>query len=346
MHVSILPGKTLETYNAGLLFSFSMQDLGRLSRIDPREVWKSECLDFTPWLAQNIGRLADILGLELEVTQSEAPVGDFSCDIVARDLGRDRVVIIENQLEPTDHTHLGQIITYAAGLEAGVVIWISREFREEHRQALDWLNRVHEGHTEFFGVLVELIRVDDSKPAVNFRLIAFPNQWTRTPTQPPDISPRRAAYQQFFQRLLDELRDKHKFTNARAAQPQSWYAFSSGVRGFSWSFAFKLKGRVGTELYIDTGDADNNERILDELMKDRAAIEQDFGEPLEWERLDEKRACRVVCYRNGSIDEPTEKLEEIHAWAVDRLLRFKRVFGPRLKRFLSLAMESLPVGPP
>jgi hypothetical protein len=144
-----------------------VKELGQLSKIDPREVWKSEPSDFTPWLAENIEYLADVLGLEMEITQREAAVGDFSVDLVARDLGRDRVVIIENQLESTDHTHLGQIITYAAGLDAGVVIWVSRQFREEHRQALDWLNRVHDGHTEFFGVIVELLKVDDSKPALN-----------------------------------------------------------------------------------------------------------------------------------------------------------------------------------
>jgi len=306
--------------------------LGQLSRVDPREVWKSESGDFTPWLAENLDHLGQVLGLELELTQREAAVGDFSVDIVARDLGRDRVVIIENQLEQTDHTHLGQIITYAAGFEAGVVIWISRQFREEHRQALDWLNRVHEGHTEFFGVVLELLKVDDSKPAISLRLVAFPNQWSRAAATPSDeVSPKRTAYQQFFQRLLDELREKHNFTNARAAQPQNWYSFSSGVRGFSWGVSFNLGGRVRSEIYIDTPDADRNEQILDDLMKDRGTIEKDFGEPLEWERLDEKRACRVACYRSGSIEESSERLEEIGAWAVDRLLRFKRVFGPRLR---------------
>lgn len=310
-----------------------MADLGQLSRIDPREVWKGEATDFTPWLAANLDRLAEVLGIELELTQREASVGSFSVDLVARDLGRDRVVIIENQLEPTDHTHLGQIITYAAGLEAGVVIWISREFREEHRQALDWLNRVHEGHTEFFGVLLELLRVDHSKPAVNFRLVAFPNQWSRSAATKAntEISTKQAAYQQFFQQVLDELRQKHKFTNARAAQPQNWYSFSSGVRGFSWGLSFALGGRVRAELYIDTPDAEQNEELLNHLMKNRAAIEKDFGEPLAWERLDEKRACRVACYRPGTIEESSEKLEEIHSWAVDRLLRFKRVVGPYLR---------------
>jgi hypothetical protein len=306
-----------------------MTELGRLSRIDPRDIWKNEATDFTPWLERNVERIGEALGLELELREREAAVGEFSVDLVARDLGRDRVVIIENQLEPTDHTHLGQIITYAAGLEAAVVIWISRQFREEHRQALDWLNRVHRGHTEFFGVVLEVLRVDESKPAVNFRLVAFPNEWSRTPGD--ELSPKREAYQQFFQGLLDELREKHRFTNARAAQPQNWYTFSSGVRGFSWSFSFALGGRLRAELYIDTPDADRNEQILDELLRDREKIEADFGAPLEWERLEEKRACRVASYKSGSIDDSREKLEEARAWAIDRLLKFKSIFGPRLR---------------
>src|SRR3954463_2153574 len=172
-----------------------MADLGTLTRLDPREVWKNESTDFTPWLAENLQRLAEVLGLELELTAREASVGDFSVDLLARDLGRDRKGIIENQLEPTDHSHLGQIITYAAGLDAGVVIWVSRHFREEHRQALDWLNRVHEGRTEFFGISLELLKVDDRKPAVTFRLVASPNQWSRTAATSSDaVTPKRAAY--------------------------------------------------------------------------------------------------------------------------------------------------------
>src|SRR5262245_33044362 len=110
--------------------------LGVLKRLDPRSVWPKEAHDFTPWLAQHLDALAEVLKLDLELIEREAPVGDFSIDVLAKDLGRDRIVVIENQLEATDHSHLGQLITYAAGREAGVVVWLSREFREEHRQAL------------------------------------------------------------------------------------------------------------------------------------------------------------------------------------------------------------------
>lgn len=272
-----------------------------------------------------------MLGLELEVIDREHAVGDFSVDVLARDLGRDKVVVIENQLEQTDHTHLGQLITYAAGLEASVIIWVSREVREEHRQALDWLNRGPGASTEYFGVVVELLQIDSSKPAVNFRVVASPNNWSRESLPPPDDpSGKRALYQQFFQRLIDELREKHKFTNARAGQPQNWYTFSSGTKGFQYSVSFAAGGRVRAEIYIDLGDRDQNVAALEALHADKPVLEEALGEPFEWELLDGKRACRVAVYRPGAIEDSAESLEEYHRWAVERLLRLKKVLGSRL----------------
>jgi len=193
-----------------------LPQLGKLSLLDPRTVWKHEAHDFTPWLAENIDMLGELLGLDLEVVTQEAAVGDFSADIVAKDLGRGRKVVIENQLESTDHNHMGQLITYAAGLDARVVVWVSREFREEHRQALDWLNRAGAG-TEYFGVVLELLQIDGSNPAPKFRLVASPNNWSRAAKGGgEELSSRAATYKKFFQALIDELREKHKFTNARA----------------------------------------------------------------------------------------------------------------------------------
>ena len=311
----------------------STPDLGKLARVDPRTAWNHEALDFTPWLVEHIDLLGEVLGLELEVIDREHAVGDFSVDVLARDLGRDKIVVIENQLEQTDHTHLGQLITYAAGLEASVIVWVSREVREEHRQALDWLNRGDGASTEYFGVVVELLQIDSSKPAVNFRVVASPNNWSRKSLRvavTDDPSGKRALYQQFFQRLIDELREKHKFTNARAGQPQNWYTFSSGTRGFQYSISFAAGSRVRAEIYIDLGDRDQNVAALEALRADKSALEAAFGESFEWEPLDGRRACRVAAYRPGAVEDSAESLEEYHRWSVERLLRFKKVFGSRL----------------
>lgn len=309
-------------------------ELGKLQRIDPRNVWRHEALDFTPWLVEHIELLGQVLGLELEVVGREHAVGAFSVDIKARDVGRNKIVIIENQLEQTDHTHLGQLITYAAGLEAGVVIWVSREIREEHRKALDWLNRGEGATTEYFGVVLELLQIDNSNPAVSFRLVASPNNWSPASigagTTDDDPNGIYALYQQFFQRLIDELREKHRFTNARAGQRQSWYSFTSGTSGFTYGVSFAARGRIRAEIFIDRGSRDQNVAAFEALHADRPALEEEFGEPLEWELLEGKRSCRIAVYRAGAIKDSAEALEEYHQWAVDHLLRLKKVFGPRI----------------
>jgi len=315
-------------------------ELGTLRRVELRGIWKHEAMDFTPWLVQNIDLVGQVLGLDLEVVGREQAVGDFAVDILARDLGRDKRVIIENQLEETDHSHLGQLLTYSAGLEAEVVVWVSRKFREEHRQVLDWLNRG--ASTEYFGVVVELVQIDDSKPAVNLRLVASPNNWSRRSmnTGPSgDSNGKYGRYQQFFQILIDELREKYRFTNARIGQAQNWYSFTTGTKGFQYGVSFAAGGRLRTELYIDLGESALNTAGFEALRKERATLETQFGEPLEWENLEGRRACRVAIYRPGSIEDSAASLEEYQKWAIDHLLQFKKVFGPRLP-FAANAAES------
>jgi hypothetical protein len=259
-------------------------------------------MDFNPWLAEHIDELGKALGLDLELVQTEGAVGDFAVDLVAKEVGSNRRVVVEKQLAATDHSHLGQLVTYAAGLEAEVVVWVSPEFREEHRQALDWLNRV-EGAAEYFGVVLELIRVDNSNPAVSLRVVSSPKSWSRGAARKLDgeLSSKRAAYQAFFQQLIDRLRVQHKFTNAKAGQPQNWDSFSSGTRGFVYSAKSASDGRLRVELYIDLGDVEQNKAAFDKLLVEPAAIETALGQPLEWERLDTKRAARI---REGTSSLP------------------------------------------
>jgi hypothetical protein len=305
-----------------------MPDFGVLTHVDPRTVWPREATDFTPWLAGNLGALGIALGMDLELVQQEAPVGAFSLDILARDLNRARVVVIENQLEATDHDHLGKLLTYAAGHDASAVVWVARELREEHRQALDWLNQHTDDNLDFFGVVVEILQIDNSRPAYAFRPVALPNEWRKAVVS-AGVSPRSEAYRTFFQRLIDELRENHRFTGARIGQPQSWYAFASGYSGIAYGLSFAQNGRVRADVYIDKGEAPENKELFDRLSREKREIETEFGTPLEWERLDDRRACRVAIYRPGKIDEPGT-LDEILRWGVQQLMALKKVFGPRL----------------
>ncbi len=308
-------------------------DLGKLDRVELRSIWPDEARNFTPWLSENIDRLAEVLGMDLELIDVEASVGDFAVDILARDLGTGYDVVIENQFGSTNHDHLGKIITYAAGFEAGTVVWLSETIREEHREAIEWLNERTDHNTQFFAILVELIRVDDSKPAFNLRPVVFPNEWKRARVSRKErsVSPRAEKYRNYFQVLLDDLRVAHRFTNAKVAQPQSWYTFTSSISGVVYGASFAMGDRVRAEIYIDLGDYDKNKKVFDRLLESKLDVEKQFGEALEWERLDEKRASRVAIYREGSIEDHDKKLADYHEWHIEMLLRFEKVFLPFLK---------------
>lgn len=315
-------------------------DLGRLTRSGKlREVWADEARNFTPWLAKNLNLLGEVLGMDLDLQDQEYPIGSFRADIRARESGTSRNVLIENQLEATNNPHLGQIITYAAGIDAEIVVWICQEVRAEHRRALEWLNRGYDAEDDrapaFFAVEVELLRVDESRPAVNLKMIVSPKNWNIESSRSGgdrEISQRGARYAEFFQALIDELRTVHHFTNARVGQPQNWYAFSSGVRGFKYSLSFATGNRIRAEVYIDTGEEESTEQAFMSLHETKSEIESEFGEALEWELLEDRRASRVAVYRSGSIDDIGDSFAEYKTWAVKQLLNFKAVFGPRLER--------------
>lgn len=312
-----------------------MLKFGEIKYLDLRRVWPTEATDFTPWLATNVEKLGEALGMELEIIEREASVGSFSLDLLAKDLGTGHNVIIENQFGTTNHDHLGKLLTYAAGFEASTVIWIAEMIREEHRLALDWLNQRTDSDTQFFGVVVEVFQIDDSKPAFKFKPVVFPNEWQKGKRSGTEgkLSPKSEAYRDFFQAVIDELRERHGFTGARVAQPQSWYGFASGFSGVVYGLSFAQGGRARVDLYIDRGDADRNRRLYDWLEEDKKIIEEEYGEPMEWERLNDRRASRIAVYRSGSIDSDEDTLGEIRSWGIDRLLKMKKVFSPRLKHF-------------
>ncbi len=317
------------------------QTLSSIERVDLRNVWPNEAADFTPWLAANITSLGDALGLDLVLQDTEAPVGGYSLDILATDIHGNRPVIIENQLEVTDHDHLGKLLTYAAGHNANVVVWLTREFRDEHRQALDWLNQRTDGDTMFFGVVVELWQIDSSRPAPHFNLVASPNEWRKerpnrgAGSGRTQSSGRGERYRQFFQKLIDTLREEHKFTGARKAGPDNWYSFSAGYgQKVTYGAVFTGTKRAQVEVYIDGGDGENNLQVFSRLEERKAEIEEEFGQPLDWQPLENRRACRIAVSVAGSIDVDEENLATIQMWMVKSLLGLKRAFDPHLGRAL------------
>ena len=302
--------------------------LGRMEKVELREIWPNEAQDFTPWLEENISALGSALGMDLEADSIEAPVGGYSLDVLARESRSERYVVIENQLGVTDHDHLGKLITYAAHYDAKVMVWIAREFRDEHRAALDLLNRRTGEDSQFFGVEVELWKIDTSRPAVNFNLVVTPNEWSKRTggAARPDggVSEKGERYRVFWQSLVDTMRDEHKFTNRKRGTDDPWSYFSSGHRGVGYQ-AVLGSHNSRLEVHIDKGDYDSNKGLFEQLAEHKDAIESELNETLQWERSDQHRRSRICLTRQGGIDDEEETLREIQGWLVDRLPKFKQV---------------------
>ena len=310
-----------------------MLKLGRLARIDARDVWTHEAHDFTPWLHANIALLAEALGFDIEATGREVAVGDFSVDVVGRTTPGGRSVIVENQLAPTDHSHLGQLLTYASGLEAAVIVWLAPRFRDEHRQVLDWLNAHTIEGIDFFGVELELLRIDESAPAPHFKLVAQPNEWAKTTreastTQPSEL---RLRYQRFFEVLLSEFkRERPNVTSSSRVGLDSYLGFAGGRTGFS--LVWTVSGnRLRVEVYIDTGDQESTKAYFDTLKAREAELEVALGPGISWERLDNRRASRIAVYHPIPTNPPLDQNTELQAWAVSTMVRWSDVLRPIIK---------------
>lgn len=312
--------------------------LGRLERVDLRNIWASEATDFTPWLArpENLLVLAEALGIDLELEAQEKAVGPFRADLLCKDIGTDAWVLVENQLERTDHVHLGQLMTYASGLEAVTIVWIAARFTEEHRATLDWLNKITDESFRFFGLEVELWRIGDSPAAPKFNIVSKPNNWSRSVAQAAraieetDLSETRVLQREYWATLgksLDAARGA--VSGNRKPQPQSWMGYPIGRSGFSLS-AVMLRPRkqVRAELYIS---GDSAKAFLALLMAQREAIEQDLSYPLEWEELPTRRDSRVSVYLSDLDPEDEADWPRQHQWLVERLNDLHRVFAQRVK---------------
>lgn len=302
--------------------------IGKIQRVKLREVWKHEALDFTTWLEENVDVLNDALDLLLINVDREQSAGDFSVDLVAEDEAGN-LTVIENQLERTDHDHLGKLITYVTSLEAKAAIWIVSEPRPEHVKAMAWLNE--SSAVRFYLVKVEAIKIGESSPAPLLTLITGPSQEAvDAGNTKKEFAERHVSRKKFFAQLLDLAKQKTKLHANISSTPYNWVGTGAGLpQGLLFSYVVR-RHDAQVELYIDS-DRDTgkgNQGIFRQLKAHKQEIEQAFGEPLDWEALEGKRACRIkkTVPIGGWQDE--DKWPELHAAMVDAMIRLEQALRP------------------
>jgi len=303
--------------------------LGRLNRVDLREHWKHEALDFTRWLAEpsNIELLSDEVGIGIQVKQTEASVGRFNVDILAEEENTGRMIIIENQLDMTDHAHLGQLITYAAGIEAEFIIWIVRDVREEHQQAVDWLNEHTDEQINFFLVAIELWQIENSAPAPKFNVISRPNEWKRsvkTSTHDGELTDVKTKQLEFWQQLKEYAATHRPEIKLRAPRAQHWYDIAIGRSDCHITLIADSRfDKVRCEIYIP-----DSKELYQSFFEHKANIEAalELDAPLEWRELPGKKACRIRCLHDFKFDDDTT-WESAFSWLIETTSKFKKVFS-------------------
>jgi len=268
----------------------------------------------------------------VELEAAEHAVGGYALDLVGRDITNNAVLIVENQLAVTDHSHLGQVLTYAAGTGASTIVWIATMFREEHRQALDWLNESTGDDTHFFGIQLEVVRIGGSQPAPLFNLVVEPNDWqkqVRAATQAGAVSGKGALYIDFWTRFLERVHAAHPaWTQSQKGGPWNWFEAKSPIKGCRISCSFAAGDRLRHELYIDAGDATRNAEIFEQLSGQQGPIETAYGGALSWEEQPNKKASRIADYRDNCVIADEERWDEFIDWFLDA--------GARLRHALSI----------
>jgi hypothetical protein len=311
-----------------------MPKLSKLNKVALRQAWEHEALHFTPWLAEpeNLQTLADTLDLgDLELIQTEYPIGDFSLDILCQD--DDGKVIIENQLEKTDHTHLGQIITYASGIGAKKVIWIAQTFRPEHITSLEFLNQNTTDDLNFFGVEIELYQIEDSAMAPNFNVVVQPNGWVKKERENVRIATNATPTTQLQLRFWTEFKryiesNNYDFKIAKP-EPKNYLNIRLGRSGFIISLSVNSRDeRLGVEIYINHIESKNKFRILE---THKGQIESSLGYQLDWRYLEGKHACRIVKFKSECDLEDDAQWLNHFEWLAVTAREFYDVFLPIIR---------------
>ena len=311
--------------------------LGNLEKVDLRNVWKSEGSEFTPWLAreENLAKLGDTLDLELELESQEKNVGPFRADILCKDINTQDWVLIENQIERTDHNHLGQLMTYAAGLRAVTIIWVAAEFTDEHRAALDWLNEITEEGINFFGIEIELWKIGVSPVAPKFNVVSKPNLWTHTISRATkaidagELTETKKLQLQYWTEFQQFMKKRQSPVRPQKPRPQHWMNFSIGRSSFGlFTVTNTAEKRIGVGLAM-TGP--NGKAYFHLLSIEKEEIEKQFGRELDWRELPAGIESHIMVNKLDSGLLNTQRWEEYRIWMAEMLEKFTIVFKDRIK---------------
>lgn len=306
-----------------------MTNLGTLKEItDLRSIWPHEALNFTPWVAENVDLLADAVGLDITVDETESSVGDFNVDIYASETGTDRKIIIENQLEDTDHDHLGKLITYASGKGADVVIWVVKHAREEHKAAVEWLNNHTDDKIGFFLCEIKLFQIGDSQIAPAFTVVERPNDWTkeiRKTALANSTQQQRLEYWQAFNDYAFSDANFSRIFNKRKPTTDHWMDFSIGSSACHIAVSqIQKRKAVDVELYIN-----DDKELFKSLFAHKDEIEKNMEMELEWKELPERKASRILIEKTVDLDDRATWPEQFD-YIMDTCIKMKRAF----KRYL------------
>lgn len=306
-----------------------MTNLGTLKKItDLRSIWPHEALNFTPWVAENVDLLADAVGLDITVDETESSVGDFNVDIYASETGTDRKIIIENQLEDTDHDHLGKLITYASGKGADVVIWVVKHAREEHKAAVEWLNNHTDDKIGFFLCEIKLFQIGDSQIAPAFTVVERPNDWTkeiRKTASANSTQQQRLEYWQAFNDYAFTDANFSRIFNKRKPTTDHWMDFSIGSSACHIAVSqIQKRKAVDVEMYIN-----DDKELFKSLFAHKDEIEKNMEMELEWKELPERKASRILIEKTVDLDDRATWPEQFD-YIMDTCIKMKRAF----KRYL------------
>lgn len=307
-------------------------NISKIEIVPIREAFRHEALNFSVWLEENIEALSERIGLDLTVIEREKSVGSFNVDLFCED-PEGNTVIIENQLERTDHDHLGKLMTYMVNLEAKTAVWVATEVRQEHQRVIDWLNEVTGADMSFYFVKVEAIRIDDSPFAPLFTPLSQPDQQTREiGEQKKELAERHVMRQEFWKQLLERSNGLTSLTENRNPTNEHWLEVATGKSGIHYAYLI-LKDKGGIEVYVDVGDRDRNKAIFDKLYEERDQVEREFGTALDWQRLNDKRASRIRIYYHGmgSLREP-ELWPSLQNRMIEGMIRLDKTFRNRIRR--------------